>query len=294
MRSQTTPRACNFQEFVYSHTAWRLLDGSPHLSATAARRPDAMNILLCALADGTAAAATRAFAEGDPALFRAADASEALTVMGDQRPSLVILGGESKQAPAASCRLLRAAETCSDAVIVALGSERPDNVRDLIEAGADDFFLEASGEDATARDCSGWPFNWCASRDSTGTSRWSISAGPRRSGGRPTSSCPSLASSSCTPPTVSARWRPRRDWKGGTPSSGSSTGTEARMARTARSSGTPTRSSNAGSSILPFATSPRPERRLQRFGISPRASQPLSTASATASSPRTSRARSFA
>ena len=107
-----------------------------------------MNILLCALADGTAAAATRAFAEGDPALFRAADASEALTVMGDQRPSLVILGGESKQALAASCRLLRAAETCSDAVIVALGSERPDNVRDLIEAGADDFFLEASGEDA--------------------------------------------------------------------------------------------------------------------------------------------------
>src|ERR1035438_8394840 len=68
--------------------------------------------------------------------------------MGAQRPSLVILGGESKQALAASCRLLRAAETCSDAVIVALGSERPDNVRDLIEAGADDFFLEASGEDA--------------------------------------------------------------------------------------------------------------------------------------------------
>ena len=106
-----------------------------------------MMILLCALGDRTAATAARALSEGDHLIFRAASASAALTLMGAQRPSLVILGGESRQALAASCRELRAAEGYRDTVVVAVGSDRPDDVRALIEAGADDFLAEASGED---------------------------------------------------------------------------------------------------------------------------------------------------
>jgi PAS domain S-box-containing protein len=107
-----------------------------------------MNILLCALADRTAAAATRALSAGDHLFFRAASASAALTLIGAERPSLVILGGESRQALAASCRDLRAAEGCRDAIVIAVGTDRPDDVRALVEAGADDFLAEASGEDA--------------------------------------------------------------------------------------------------------------------------------------------------
>jgi DNA-binding response OmpR family regulator len=103
--------------------------------------------LLCALAERTAAAVTRAISEGDPTFFRAANVSAALALMGAERAAVVILGGDSRLAVAASCRVLRAAEACRNAVIVAVGSERVDDVSALIEAGADDFFIETFGQD---------------------------------------------------------------------------------------------------------------------------------------------------
>jgi DNA-binding response OmpR family regulator len=107
-----------------------------------------MNILLCALADRTAAAVARAMIGGAPMFFRAATAPGALGLLGDERPALVVLGGESLEALVDSCRQLRADEACRDAVVLAVGRASPQDVAAILEAGADDVLVETSDEDA--------------------------------------------------------------------------------------------------------------------------------------------------
>jgi PAS domain S-box-containing protein len=106
-----------------------------------------MNVLLCALSDRTAAAVTRGMPEGAPRFFRRHDVTAAMSMMGAERATLVVLGGDSRQGVADGCRQLRASESCRDAVIVAVGGEQPDDVSVLMEAGADDVFVETFGED---------------------------------------------------------------------------------------------------------------------------------------------------
>ncbi len=107
-----------------------------------------MKVLLCALADGLSAAVMQALPEVPKASFSAPNAFEAVRLLGGECPSVVVVGGGSNQAVASACRQLRAAESCQDAVIVALSSERPDDVHVLLEAGADDFLVEPLCEDA--------------------------------------------------------------------------------------------------------------------------------------------------
>jgi PAS domain S-box-containing protein len=105
-----------------------------------------MTILFCAAADGVGAVVMNALLSGDPALVAARDASETLRLMGTVHATVVVVGGASSQAVAASCRQLRAAEVAQDFVIVA-ASERPEDASLLIDAGADDFFVDSPCED---------------------------------------------------------------------------------------------------------------------------------------------------
>lgn len=106
-----------------------------------------MNILFCALPEEIKAAAIRALSAGEQAFFTAPDATTALRLMHAEVPQLVVVGGLSGEAVAASCRQLRACQAFRDAVIVAAGVELPEDVGALIEAGADDFVAESLGED---------------------------------------------------------------------------------------------------------------------------------------------------
>jgi PAS domain S-box-containing protein len=106
-----------------------------------------MNIFLCGLSSPTEAAVRRAISEDDQGLFSAADASAVLGLKGAERPSVVVLGGESTLAVAASCRQLRASESGREAIILAVGIQRPDDIRVLIDAGADDVFFDSSAEE---------------------------------------------------------------------------------------------------------------------------------------------------
>jgi PAS domain S-box-containing protein len=101
-----------------------------------------MNTLLCT-PNRIAAIATEVLSEDHEIFFRAPDLSEALRSAGKVCPSVVIVGGESARKVEMSCKELRASQACRDAVIVAV-SERPEDARALVEAGADDFLLTDS------------------------------------------------------------------------------------------------------------------------------------------------------
>ncbi|HEX7476663.1 MAG TPA: PAS domain S-box protein [Polyangiales bacterium] len=79
--------------------------------------------------------------------FFIAHASEALRLTRAVFPSVVVVGGSSNQAVVDSCKELRATEACRHSVIVA-ASERPEDLRFLIDAGADDVFLESLGNES--------------------------------------------------------------------------------------------------------------------------------------------------
>jgi PAS domain S-box-containing protein len=104
-----------------------------------------MNILFCSLSSEMERAAMRAIGTEKRAFFVAPDAPSALRLLGGERSHVILVGGHSTQAVVASCRQLRAAETCRDAVIVAAGFTGLADARTLIEAGADDVFYEAFG-----------------------------------------------------------------------------------------------------------------------------------------------------
>jgi len=102
-----------------------------------------MRIILCALTDGIGSA-MRSVSGDDEEYVHASDATEALRLMDDESASVVLVGGTSNKAIAESCKQLRAAKVCRDAVIVA-ASGGADDVPALIAAGADDFFDDSLG-----------------------------------------------------------------------------------------------------------------------------------------------------
>jgi PAS domain S-box-containing protein len=109
-----------------------------------------MTVLLCTLEVALGDAEQAALAEGDSVL-QASDMSEALRLMAAECPSVVVVGGASTQAVVDSCKQLRTTEGYRHAVIVAVGSERPEDIRLLIDAGADDFVATAKGDGLRSR-----------------------------------------------------------------------------------------------------------------------------------------------
>jgi PAS domain S-box-containing protein len=116
-------------------------------SLTPARRAPKRRVLLCALGGGIAAMAARALAQEDRESFAVANVQEAMRLLETECPSVVIVGGDSCRAVADSCRQLRHAEACRDVVLLAVASERPEDVRDLLDAGADDVLIASFGEE---------------------------------------------------------------------------------------------------------------------------------------------------
>src|SRR5450755_2190281 len=99
-----------------------------------------MTVLLCKLELALGDAEKAVLAGGDPVL-QTSEMSEALRLMAEERPSVVVVGGESTRSVADACQRLRTTELCRDAVLVAVGSERPQEVRILLDDGADDFVV---------------------------------------------------------------------------------------------------------------------------------------------------------
>src|SRR5665213_3567876 len=101
-----------------------------------------MTILLCAVPGGLGAASIEALSPGD-VVSTAPELSEALRLVAIACPTIIVVGGSTVQVVADSCRQLRAIDGCRDAIIVAAGADRPEDVQNLLEAGADDFFAGA-------------------------------------------------------------------------------------------------------------------------------------------------------
>jgi PAS domain S-box-containing protein len=103
-------------------------------------------VLLYALPETTTAWAVQALSEMPQAFITAHEAADALRLMGAECPAIVVVGGGSTQEVAESCRQFRAADRDRDAVIVAVATQGSEDVRTLLDAGADDFFVESLGE----------------------------------------------------------------------------------------------------------------------------------------------------
>jgi PAS domain S-box-containing protein len=97
-----------------------------------------MTILLCDVPEEMRAAAIESFSGGD-AVSATPILSEALRLVAIECPGIIVVGGATTSLVADSCRQLRAVDACRNAVIVAIGVDQPDDVRILIESGADDF-----------------------------------------------------------------------------------------------------------------------------------------------------------
>ncbi len=77
----------------------------------------------------------------------AADAAEGFGLGAGERASIIVVGGRDASEVAASCASFRAHPAAHDAVILAALPDEQ-GVESVIEAGADDFFVESLGEDA--------------------------------------------------------------------------------------------------------------------------------------------------
>jgi two-component system NtrC family sensor kinase len=107
-----------------------------------------VKIILCALADGLAEAVLRSLPEVPEAFLTAPDVSNTLRLMDAECPAIVIVGGPSTKAVADSCRQLRSVAARREVIVVAVASDRPEDVRLVLDAGADDFVVESLGESA--------------------------------------------------------------------------------------------------------------------------------------------------
>jgi PAS domain S-box-containing protein len=107
------------------------------------RKWRAVTTLLVGLADRVAAAVSRILPEAVEDVVAAADAEEALRLAGASSIALIVLGGRSIDAVVASCRTLRLASICHDAVLVAAVHGGEQDVQAVLDAGADDFFVES-------------------------------------------------------------------------------------------------------------------------------------------------------
>ena len=101
-----------------------------------------MTILLCGVLAELGAASIEALSPGE-VVSSIPELSEALRSVATACPAIIVVGGATVQMVARSCRELRAIDSCRRAIIVALGGDRPEDVQNLLEAGADDFFAGA-------------------------------------------------------------------------------------------------------------------------------------------------------
>jgi PAS domain S-box-containing protein len=104
-----------------------------------------MKLLLCAVSHEGADAVARE-SEGSWRLLAAADPTEAMRLMDVRCPSVIVIDGPSSDAVVRSCRTIRAARKCRDAVIIAFAGDGPEEIGVLLEAGADDVFVRSSGD----------------------------------------------------------------------------------------------------------------------------------------------------
>jgi len=99
--------------------------------------------LLVGLADRVTRSVSRILPEAAEDLITAPDVNEALRLAGATSVGLALVGGSSIAAVTASCRQLRLAEVCRSAVIVAAVHGGEQDVQAVLDAGADDFFVES-------------------------------------------------------------------------------------------------------------------------------------------------------
>jgi PAS domain S-box-containing protein len=97
-----------------------------------------VTILLCGVPDQLRVA-TMETRSADEVISATPELSEALRLVAVACPTVIVVGGATTRLVSDSCRQLRAIDVSRRAVIVALGGDRPDDVRALIESGADDF-----------------------------------------------------------------------------------------------------------------------------------------------------------
>jgi PAS domain S-box-containing protein len=108
-------------------------------------------VLLCALDVEFADAEKGILADGASFVLNASDLSEALRLISGESPSVVVVGGPSIQSVLDFCKQIRACEGSRRTVVVAVGGERPEDIRTLIDAGADDFVATAKGDGLRSR-----------------------------------------------------------------------------------------------------------------------------------------------
>jgi len=102
-----------------------------------------MTTLLVGLAERVTRAVCRILPEAVEDLVAASDVEQALRLAGASSIGLSLVGGPSIEVVTASCRELRSAEICRDSVIVAAVHGGAQDVQAVVEAGADDFFVES-------------------------------------------------------------------------------------------------------------------------------------------------------
>jgi PAS domain S-box-containing protein len=99
--------------------------------------------VLVGLADRVARAVSRILPEAAEDLVTAPDVEEALRLTGASHIGLAVVGGSSIEAVTSSCRELRLADICRDSIIVAAVHGGEQDVQAVLDAGADDFFVES-------------------------------------------------------------------------------------------------------------------------------------------------------
>ncbi|HXK19451.1 MAG TPA: PAS domain S-box protein, partial [Polyangiaceae bacterium] len=109
-----------------------------------------MTTLLVGLPERVTRAVHRILPEAVEDLVTADDVREALRLAGASNIGLILVGGPSLEVVTSSCRELRSAEICRDSVIVAAVHGGEQDVRDVLDAGADDFFVESLADSLLA------------------------------------------------------------------------------------------------------------------------------------------------
>jgi PAS domain S-box-containing protein len=99
--------------------------------------------LLVGLAERLSRAVSRILPQSAEDVVTAADTGEALRLAGASSIALAVVGGASIDAVISSCEKLRSAEISRSAVIVAAVHGGEQEVQAVLEAGADDFFVES-------------------------------------------------------------------------------------------------------------------------------------------------------
>jgi PAS domain S-box-containing protein len=105
-----------------------------------------MTTLLVALTERMTRAVSRLVPELVEDVVAASDVAEGLHLTGATGIGLVLVGGPSIAVVKAACRQLRAAATCRDSVIVAAIHGGDEDVGEVLEAGADDFFVDCPAD----------------------------------------------------------------------------------------------------------------------------------------------------